>query len=363
MAGTSFNAFSIMAIHKLWKTNFKDAHSILIGYLFLKPKFDALREKIRQENYKKNKYNLQESGVMEKFLKENKKYLQKIINNQLLIDDVGDIGQIDLYTLKTAFQLIPLKTEDKEHKIIVKKIISAFVEKLISNDREDRVDYKVRHDFLEKLAYFVLSSEKQEIQDYLKPFLDNFNGSEAIAELFKEFIIAEDYLNSYDNFWEVWDLFKEKVIELCKDGDRYWYVEQIVKSYLFAQTLWKETATEWRTLKNENKRFVKNMLEKIGHCHSALYSISKLLNDIGSSYLNDGVSWISDILQNKKHLLNAKLETNTVYYLENLVRKYIYENRQEIKKTTKLKQEVLIILDFLIEKGSVVGYMLRENIL
>lgn len=54
------------------------------------------------------------------------------------------------------------------------------------------------------------------------------------------------------------------------------------------------------------------MSEKIGHCPSALYAISKLLNDIGSSYLNDGVSWISDILKNNKNLLNAKLETNTV---------------------------------------------------
>jgi hypothetical protein len=49
--------------------------------------------------------------------------------------------------------------------------------------------------------------------------------------------------------------------------------------------------------------------------------------------------------------------------LENLIRKYIYKNREKIRKTQKLKGEVLIILNFLIEKGSVVGYMLRENIL
>ena len=181
--------------------------------------------------------------------------------------------------------------------------------------------------------------------------------------MFKEFISAEDYLNSYENFWEVWALFKNKIIELCKDGDGYRYIDRIVKSYLFAQNPWKETATEWHTLKNENKKFFKSMSEEIGHCPSALYAISKLLNDIGSSYLSDGVSWISDILQNNKNLLNAKLETNTVYYLENLVKKYIYEYREKIRKTKKLKQEVLIILDFLIEKGSVVGYLLRENIL
>ena len=40
-----------------------------------------------------------------------------------------------------------------------------------------------------------------------------------------------------------------------------------------------------------------------------------------------------------------------------------HENREKIKKTKKLKTQILIILDFLIEKGSVVGYILRENIL
>lgn len=363
MASTSFNAFSIMSIHKLWENHFSDAQSLLLGYLLLKPKYEELRKRLRKENYNKRIYELDENQIIEKFLQENEIDITNVVENKISAGDLEDIKKLDLFILEVAFQLIPLGTSNKEHKEIVEEIISAFAEKLLSTDRDDRIDYKVRHGFLKKLAYFVLSSEKEEVQDYLKPFLDNFNGSEAIADLFKEFIYAEDYLNSYEKFWEVWDLFKEKVIELCKHGDRYWYVEQIVKSYLFAQTFWKETATEWHTLKNENKRFFKYTLEKIGHCPSALHSVSKLLNDIGSSYLNDGVSWISDVLKNNRGLLNSKLENNTVYYLENLVRKYIYENRQEIKKTTKLKQEVLIILDFLIEKESVVGYMLRENIL
>jgi hypothetical protein len=363
IAGTSFNAFSIMAIHKLWRSNFEDAQSILIGYLFLKPKIEALRKKLRQENYKKNIYHLNENEVATKFMKENKVSLRKIINNQLSIDDVGDIERLHLHILKTAFQLIPLKTKNKEHKKIVKKIISAFVGKLFSNEREDRVDYKVRHDFLEKLAYFVLSSPRKEIREYLKPFLEKFNSSEAIADLFEEFISAEDYLNSYDNFWEVWGLFKEKIVEICKDGDGYWYIDKIIKSYLFAQNPWKESATEWHTFKDENKRFFKDISEEIGHCPSTLYAISRLLNGIGSSYLDDGISWLSDMLQRNKNLLSAKLEINTVYYLENIIKRYIYKNREKVKKTKELKQNVLIILDFLIKKGSVVGYMLRENIL
>jgi len=363
LSGTSFNVFSIVAIQKFWRANFEDAQSILIGYLYLKPKYDDLREKMQQDNYKKNKHNLQESDIMDRFLKENNEYLQKIIDNQAFIGDIGDIKQIDLGILSIAFQLIPLKTEYGDHKIFVKKIIPIFVEKLISEDRDDRVDYKIKHDFLEKLVYYVLSSPKEEIREYMKPFLDKFNNSEIFADLFKEFISAEDYLNAYENFWEIWNLFKEKIIEVCKKGERYWYAEKIIKSYLFARNQWKESATEWPTLKDDNKIFFKEISDKIGNCASTLYSVSKLLNDIGSPYLNDGVLWVSNMLANNKNLLTAKLEVNTIYYIENLVRKYIYKNRTKIRETKKLKGDVLAILDFLIAKGSVIGYILREGII
>jgi hypothetical protein len=300
--------------------------------------------------------------VIRAFLEENEADLSKIIENKLSIDDLVGISKTNLEILGTAFQLIPQRTKNEEHKKLAKEIISAFAKKLLSKD-SDKVDYMVRHNFLEKFAWFVLSSPKEEIADYLEPFLDKFNRSEAIADLFIEFVSAEDYLNEYENFWFVWNLFRSKIIEICRNGDKHWYTEKIVKSYLFAQTHWKETATEWHTLKDENKRFFRDVAKDIGHCPSTLYSISKLLNDIGSSYLVDGVSWISYILGNNKDLVNAELETNTLYYIENLVKKYVYQSRGKIKKTKRLIQEVLIILEFLIEKGSVVGYLLRENIL
>lgn len=89
----------------------------------------------------------------------------------------------------------------------------------------------------------------------------------------------------------------------------------------------------------------------------------KLLNDIGSHYIDDGVIWISNILGNNRDLANKKLEVNTIYYIENLVRKYTFKNREKIKKIKSIKDNLLLILDYLIEKGSVVGYMLRESII
>lgn len=363
MGGGSYCFFPSMAIHKLWESHFDDMQALLIGYLLLKPKYEELRKKLRQESYKKGVYEIDERQLNEDFFKEHEYDLEKIMENTISIDDLKDMEQTDLYILNTGFQLIPVKTVNAVHKQLMLSIIATFATSLLSHDREDKVDYSVRHAFLEKLAYSVLNASEQDIPDYLKPFLDGFNGSEPIADLFEQFILAEDRLDTYDKFWKVWILFFEKIVALCKDGDGYWYVDNIIKSYLFAQSPWKETAADWHTFKYSNNRFFAEIAKNIGHCPSTLYSLAKSLNNVASRYLNPGIAWLSGMLTCNKKLWTAKLETHTLYYLESLVRKYIYKEREGIRRAKQLKEEVLVILEFLVEKGSVVGYILRENIL
>ena len=364
MGGGSYSAFPAMAISKLWESHFDDMQSLLIGYLLLKPQYEELRKKLRQESYKKGVYEIDEGQLNENFFNEHEHNLEKIMENTISIDELKDIEQIDLFILNTGFQLIPEKTVNAVHKQIAQSIIRIFSISLLSRDRENKVDYSVRHSFLEKLAYFVLNAPAQDIPDYLRPFLDGFNRSEPIAELFEQFILAEDRLEAYDKFWQVWTLFFEKMVASCKDGDGYWYTtDRIIRSYLFAQTHWKETASDWHTFKDSDSKFFADIANNIGHCPSTLYALAKSLNDIASRYLNPGITWLSGMLTSNKKLWTAKLESNTIYYLESLVRKYIYKERERIRRTRQLKDEVLVILEFLIEKGSVAGYILRENIL
>jgi hypothetical protein len=160
----------------------------------------------------------------------------------------------------------------------------------------------------------------------------------------------------------VWNLFYKKIINLCKEKDNCRHLENIIESYLFARTPWRETASNWYTLKEADKLFFEKISSNIGHYPSTLFSISKLLNGIGEKFLNNGIFWISKMLKNN-NLWEDELVTDTIFYLENIIRKYLYNNREKVKKTIELKQEILLVLKFLIEKGSVVGYMLRENIL
>ncbi len=354
-----YSIFPGRAILQLWESHFDDMQSILFGYLLLKPHWNKILEK----SYKQVVFDNREDQFHDDFYNQHENDLLKIDDNLITISDLNNIEETDLYILNSAFQLLPLNTANYEHKLLAQSIISIFAKRLLTRDQDNKINYDVRHSFIEKLAYLVLSSSEQDIKDYLQPFLDGFNGSETIAELFEQFIFAEDKMDTYDKFWQVWTLFYVKVVDLCAEGDEYRHVEKIIKSYLFARTPFKETVTDWHTFKDSNSRFFEDIAKYIGHCPSTLYALAKLLNDIADQYLNLGISWLSGILTRNKKLWTGKLETHTINYLEKLVRKYIYKEREQIRRSKQLKDEVLIILNFLVERGSVIGYMLRDNIL
>ncbi len=116
-------------------------------------------------------------------------------------------------------------------------------------------------------------------------------------------------------------------------------------------------------MKEREKLFFKKVAEDIGHHPSVLYSISKVLNEIGSQFLEDGIFWISSILQNNDKLVSDMLEINTIYYIENICSKFLLKKRHEVRTSKRIKDQVIIILNFLVEMGSVRGYLLREDIL
>jgi hypothetical protein len=208
-----------------------------------------------------------------------------------------------------------------------------------------------------------LSSKVEDIEAYLKPFLDDFKDSKNAAEFFSEFISAEDRLAQYEQFWTVWKLFYSRVVTLAQNKGSRFYSKEVIRNYLLAGSNWREEAREWHTLKDREKQFFKKATEDMGVNPSVLYSISKFMNDIGSGFKDEGIIWISDMLKNNSELSSEELEVNTVYYLENLIRSYVHKTRCKIKKTVQLKNQVLVILDFLLEKGSATAYLLREDLL
>jgi hypothetical protein len=80
------SAFALQGIlNGLWEISFKDAHSIFIGYLFLKKKYDGLKAEVRKESYEKGVYEISEKQVVERFEQQYEKELDNIVSNNVSI--------------------------------------------------------------------------------------------------------------------------------------------------------------------------------------------------------------------------------------------------------------------------------------
>jgi len=95
---------------------------------------------------------------------------------------------------------------------------------------------------------------------------------------------------------------------------------------------------------------------------SYLYSLSKLLCGLGSIYLEDGILWLSSAIKNNEISLSRDRQDDTIYYLEKVARKYIFINREKVRRNAKIRSAIISILDLLIKNESIVGYLLREDV-
>ena len=131
---------------------------------------------------------------------------------------------------------------------------------------------------------------------------------------------------------------------------------------MFARNSWKNEATEWLPLTVDRKYFFESLAKEVGGEEAFIYSLSKLVCGIGSLYLESAILWLASIFRGNHISLSRYYRENTIWYLEKTVRKYIFFNRDKAKRNVKMNSALLCILDYLIDNGSVVGYLLREDI-
>ncbi|MFH1495328.1 MAG: AVAST type 4 anti-phage nuclease Avs4 [Pseudomonadota bacterium] len=351
-------------LNTLWKTNPQDANVLFLGYLRLQPLYEKLCETILRENRKKGTYEFHHFTAIQRFVAEYEEEITEVLRNELTYDKLPPPLDANLDALVTAFSLLPLGTKEANHKAFAIELTAMMAKRVKRKSRhsEERFDYRTRHSFLQKFALFVLSADKADIQAYVQPLVDNFNTIDYSEDIFQEFVSAEDKLNKYDVFWEVWELFYPCILALCQRS-AYFQSSSTVHNYLLAWPWWRKGAKEWHSLKDREKGFFQRVARDIGSHPAVLYSLSKLLNEIGSVFALDGIFWVSEILERGVNLAGEKLETNTIYYLENLVRGFVLRNRHKVRTTTQIKTAILVILNFLIEQGSVTAYLVREDIL
>lgn len=356
--------YAIESIHlsDMWKVNFEAAQSLLLSYIRVKPIYkDIIKEKRNELGYGRsigNSLILEELDVrIPDFSFEDAGFEEKMV------------ASFKVHDLEIVYQLIPSDTEHSVHLDIFQKTLPFIASQLLIDRRTyeketgDRSNiYLLRIHIFERCARFILHREKNKIGKYLLPFEGFLSANEETAKFISEFIKVEDSLFTDELFWEVWRNLYPHIVTIS-ENHRSHYTKDVLINYLLAWPYWREGIEEWRSLKEDNLSVYSKAAIDLGHIPAVLYSLVRVLNTIGSRFRMEGLNWIHTIVSNNKTLTMEGLESNTIFYLEKYLRRFIFNNRQKLKKEIRLKNKVIPILDFMIERGSVHGYLLRENIL
>lgn len=354
---TNVSTFSIEAINKISEHDLNLGKSFLYSYLILKPLYENCCISIQHKRRNDGKYDIDASYMLNEFNSKYKGYIEEFYRDDItqISANLPNLENFNLNTLNTAFKLTrTINFIDDDVAKITKQIIKIFATKIFSSNH---VDYAIKINFLQTFAHFILNINLDKIEEFVAPFIANFGSYDAIADLFKELIYAEDVLKTNTKFWKIWGIFKNYVI-INKNSN-------IIKSYLFATIEWKESTSGWSSFNDNNKQFFKDISLQIQDDFSSmLYSYAKLLATAGNQYSEDGIGWICNILKNS-HIndKNDNLVINTIYYLEKFIRIFVFNYKNKIKKQKPLKIQVIEILNFLINNGSVIGFMIREQII
>lgn len=199
---------------------------------------------------------------------------------------------------------------------------------------------------------------------------------EWFPRLLQHIIYEADKNKDKNRFWLIWNELDEKITQLVKSGEKHqkqisefsWKGEcelnNIISEYLLAGSkTWKEEAKKWELLSFEDRMFWEKCSKEYGFHKATLYGIGYFINHIGYElFREEAIVWFYDIISNNPHLREVKLLTNTIYYLEQYMEMYCDYHRSDIKRNRTIKGQVEKVLDFLVERGSTIGFMLRDEL-
>lgn len=337
------------------KVEADDLKSFLYAYIRLKPVFNSCYKKLLHER----------GGGWQSYI--TKSDLFKAMNAcvgdfhfTLELPAFSGLSDWSVSDIEILFSCIPTDTEDKELVAIVEKVLSPIAGLLVKNGEDGNI-YLARIHLFQRLTKFILQRDVKDIGHYMRPLIQKMGCTEETAELIEAFIWAEDSLVRKEQFWKVWEELYQPLNSLCLNGG--YHSSQLLIGYLLAWKWWTKGGVEWHSFGKSNLTFYGKIACEMGGHPAVLYSVARVLNTIGSQFTGEGINWIYEIVKGNRQLAHTEYESDTLFYLEQFMRKYLFRNKEMIRKDLVRKNRVITILDFMVERGSVQGYLLRENIL
>jgi hypothetical protein len=215
------------------------------------------------------------------------------------------------------------------------------------HSRRDR-NFHLEHELLRLLSGFVMNLNSPQAEHVCKPVLDAASHfPEQVAQFLLDLTLAEDQTRKHDTYWALWQAIADNTLK----GENF--SAQVQATHSATQTLiqnlflmrvpWKEGVKEWAPLTEQRER-IRVLVSAVGQYPAAFEAICRLLHSVGGVFLPEAFLWVDQCLQNGEPG-KMLVDKNTVFCLENILRRAIYGTPAQLRETNELRSAVIRILD------------------
>jgi hypothetical protein len=182
-----------------------------------------------------------------------------------------------------------------------------------------------------------------------------------VGEFIQDLISAADQAEHPECFWPLWQVFADATCMapwLPRLDQRHPADRGLVDS-LFLNGTWKAGVQHWHCLEGNAGRIDK-LFEALPASGTVLHAYARFLYSIGQRSLPAAFGILSRRLKcgEARKMLS---DTDTVYYIESVLKRYVYGQPQAIKSAPQVQSAVLHLLDELVEAGSSAAYRMRDD--
>lgn len=288
------------------------------------------------------------------------------------LDAEAELTNLDLggwtgrQAAQTIFQIFGYPPHASPALAFHRRVLEFLVERWAAEQRDRELrghrDYEFEYESSERVARFVMKLCTSEALTLCEPMLSAVGEHpDEVARFIKSLVLAENRSEGETPFWEIWQAFADR---LCGAP----WVEQLdsrhatgaeLLSKIFLGLPWEEGVHHWRRLEGQASR-IDALVKRIPDSAAVLRAYCRFLYDIGEQSLPNGFVVVAERFSagNMSEMLAAD---STVFYLESLLRKYVYGEPLRLKENPRVRSAVLCILDDLVEAGSSAAFRMRDD--
>lgn len=268
--------------------------------------------------------------------------------------DVNLVRSLHLHDLEVLLSLISGHSEYPVFSAIAEVIMQVASKSLIN---ENDLFNPANPSIYRRCADYILQNEDAPIENLLCPFIQNLTNSRDGEMFISEFVAAATEIQDRIRFWNIWRMLYTPILSIKETR----YKDKMIVEYLLAGEYYTHIIKQWSDI-NDNLWLYENIINDLGANSTVLYSISRVA-ETGVIPIDKLINLMLLIIESNPMLNLGHREQSTILYMERIFRQYIGDNKMSIKRNVELKKKLIPILTFMLERGSVHGYLLRENIL